>query len=217
MPWISLGGTSRRYRNTDTGNEISRTQYDKLYGRLVGQGFSSKEHQAKVNRERDIAKALARPARGRRSLLRASEAERQARVIEYQLEQQEKLQRKGMRKSARAAAYSLPKGKRGIRFSLPFDLEEIWKALEKGLSTPGIIGAGVGVEGYSTADNTPIAFTAYGAFLLSDFKEYRQRLQDRITLSISNLIQEKSYFIPNGFFVWFTWSIDWLRRYRNWK
>jgi len=50
--WVPLGGSTRRYRNVRTGEEISRRRYDKLYGTLAREGYSSYERKAKARRER---------------------------------------------------------------------------------------------------------------------------------------------------------------------
>jgi hypothetical protein len=64
-----LGGKSRRYVNTRTGETISRYQYDKLYGST--KDFKGSTHlKAKVNRELNPAISKARPAKGRKSTLK---------------------------------------------------------------------------------------------------------------------------------------------------
>lgn len=59
------GDKARRYANVETGEVISRTAYDKRYGRLAKQGFSHPRQQAAANAKRDRAAQLARPAPGR--------------------------------------------------------------------------------------------------------------------------------------------------------
>ena len=59
------GDKARRYANVETGEVISRTVYDKRYGRLAKQGFSHPRQQAAANAKRDRAAQLARPAPGR--------------------------------------------------------------------------------------------------------------------------------------------------------
>jgi len=67
-PWVPLGGSSRQYRNAITGDVISRRQYDKLYGALSRQGFTSYEAKAKAAKQQSPIQAAMRPARGRRAL-----------------------------------------------------------------------------------------------------------------------------------------------------
>ena len=59
------GDKARRYANVETGQVISRTVYDKRYGRLARQGFSHPRQQAAANARKDRAAQLARPAPGR--------------------------------------------------------------------------------------------------------------------------------------------------------
>jgi len=65
--WQPLGGSSRRYRNRITGEIISRRQYDRRFGNLARQGFTSYEAKAKAARSADSVRAAMRPARGRKS------------------------------------------------------------------------------------------------------------------------------------------------------
>ncbi len=217
MAWIRLPGSANRYRNTDSGTEISRRQYDKLYGRLAGNGFTSYERQAKANREKDIEEALARPARARRSLVRypKQSPERQARVVNARAAALERKHKHGI--PNRVSNNMLPKKQRGIRFSLPFDYKVLEDWLRAASKNPAIIGFGVGIEGINTATNQPMQFTTYGAVLLSDYESNPERLMERIEVATDTRIEEISYLVVTGLFVWFTWSIDWLRRYRNWK
>jgi len=66
--WEPLGGSSRRYRNKITGQVISRRQYDKLYGTLGRQGFTSYEAKAKAAKQQAPVQSALRPARGRRAV-----------------------------------------------------------------------------------------------------------------------------------------------------
>lgn len=59
MAWIPLGGKSRRFKNTETGEEISRRQFQ---NKEKGISFEAK---AKANKEENLAASVARPARGR--------------------------------------------------------------------------------------------------------------------------------------------------------
>jgi len=60
-----LGGSSRNYVNTKTGEIISRYKYDKLYGST--KEFGGNTHlKAKLNKEANPTAAAARPAPGRK-------------------------------------------------------------------------------------------------------------------------------------------------------
>jgi hypothetical protein len=62
--FVRIPGKSRRYRNTENGQVISRRQYDRLYGSLAEGGFSSYEKKAKSTTAEIRAQ---RPARGRKT------------------------------------------------------------------------------------------------------------------------------------------------------
>ena len=74
-----LGGSSRNYVNTKTGEIISRYKYDKTYGST--QEFKGNTHlKAKLNRQAAPEIAAARPAPGRKSNLKEVEKTRGSRI-----------------------------------------------------------------------------------------------------------------------------------------
>lgn len=73
-PWKSLGGSTRQFVNTETGERLSRRQYDKQFGALAKAGQRSYESKAKANRLANPELAKARPARGRPSQLATHKA-----------------------------------------------------------------------------------------------------------------------------------------------
>ena len=74
-----LGGSSRNYVNTKTGEIISRYKYDKLYGSTVD--FGGNTHlKAKLNRQASPEIAAARPAPGRKSELKTVAKTRGSRI-----------------------------------------------------------------------------------------------------------------------------------------
>ncbi len=66
--FVPLGGKSRNYKNTKTGEIISRRQYDKQYGSLAKTGFKTYEDKARAAKIIDERRQLLRPARGRKAL-----------------------------------------------------------------------------------------------------------------------------------------------------
>ena len=75
----SLGGSSRSYVNTKTGEIISRYKYDKLYG--TTQEFKGNTHlKAKLNKQAAPEIAASRPAPGRKSTLKEVEKTRGSRI-----------------------------------------------------------------------------------------------------------------------------------------
>lgn len=74
-----LGGSSRNYVNTKTGEIISRYKYDKTYGST--QEFKGNTHlKAKLNKQAAPEIAAARPAPGRKSNLKEVEKTRGSRI-----------------------------------------------------------------------------------------------------------------------------------------
>lgn len=68
-PWVPQQG--RKYLNTKTGEIITRRQFDKMSGRVVG----SNEQKAKRNKQDDELAQLMRPARGRKKAKTLEEGE----------------------------------------------------------------------------------------------------------------------------------------------
>lgn len=84
--WAPLGGSSRQYRNVETGQIISRRQLDKLRGIAY-------EQKAEYSRARDPAAFYLRPARGRSS----------ARKLQGEFARQVAEERKAAQQAAREA------------------------------------------------------------------------------------------------------------------
>jgi len=83
--WKRIPG--RKFQNIQTGEIITRRQYDKQYGRLAEQGFKSNEAQAKANRIKDETEFYSKPARGRTSIRNKPIIEKQHLVQERKLKQ----------------------------------------------------------------------------------------------------------------------------------
>lgn len=223
MAWIRLPGKASRYRQTDTGEEISRRQFDRHYGRLAAQGFRSNEAQAKANRKKDIEQYLSRPARGRGSLLRKPEAERAASLLERKLSIARRKEKRNVPLTIENR--TLGKKAQGIRFDIPYDLSIVKEWLDAASRNPDIIGAGVGVNFFvlETAELKPL--TAYGAFLMSDWRKDSGKVMNLVEAGIDklsdtrgdNMIISELTVTIGSLFVWFSWSIEWLKRNRNWK
>lgn len=67
--WKPLGGSSRNYVNLETGEILSRRQFDRRYGSLAKANFTSYEKKAQANKKLDIELQKSRPARGRQSTI----------------------------------------------------------------------------------------------------------------------------------------------------
>jgi hypothetical protein len=51
MAWVRLPGSANRYRDTETGEELSRRQFDRRYGSLAQQGFTSYEQRQRISEQ----------------------------------------------------------------------------------------------------------------------------------------------------------------------
>lgn len=91
-----LGGKTRRYQNIKTGETISRWAYDKL------RGIDRRAEAAKAKQE-NLAKALARPARGRAKATTKQEIEQrvQTEIQRQELKQTTRLERLALQRSRR--------------------------------------------------------------------------------------------------------------------
>ncbi len=123
--WQSMGGKSRRYVNVKTGEEISRWAYHKL---KTGADYRVEAKAAKA----ESARSYLRPARGRKSALKADKAIQEA-ILQARLEKAEaKAEQKINDKISRAKA---KKYKR--------------KVVRKQLLKPGRIGARISFNDYA--------------------------------------------------------------------
>lgn len=104
MSFKPLGGKSRQFLNTETGEIISRRQYDKIRGIQY-------EAKAAANKKANLAEALARPARGRKKAESKAEAELRAEAarIRQQIEEEEKQKKKLLRAASSRAHKVKPK------------------------------------------------------------------------------------------------------------
>lgn len=221
MAWIKLPGKASRYKQTDTGEEISRRQFDKLYGRLAAQGFTSNEKQAKHNRERDLDRYLSRSARGRTSLVRKSEIERQAALLERRLEYYDKQTKK--RPPSMIRDSFLKKGRMGERFSIPYDLEALRNWLDAAAANPNIIGAGVGIT-FLVIETNQVKHVTARSIYMADYRRNPDRVMSRVEADLDktaekrgdDLIVSELTVVISSLFIWVSWSKDWLRANRGW-
>jgi len=130
MAWKSLGGTSRKYLNTETGEIISRRQFQKI---KEGISFEAK---AKKNKQENLKLALSRPAHGRKKV--SSEFELEERLKAAQVKAESDRVNK-LNRAAKLAAKKvkvkkirpqlLKTGHRAVR--LPFSTYEEFQDLRK--------------------------------------------------------------------------------------
>ncbi len=126
----ALGGSSRNFVNTKTGEIISRYKYDKLYGST--KDFKGDTHlKAKLNKQAAPEIAAARPAPGRKSQLKTIEKTRGSRLRPL--------------KGNKFRHIQIPvKYKNGVID--PLDLEPKYTALVSGLkSNSAVFGASINI------------------------------------------------------------------------
>lgn len=222
MAWVRIPGDSkRRYRNTETGETISRRQYDEKYGRLAKQGLKSNEAQAAKNRKENAKEQLARPARGRRKL-DVTEPEQREAILEQRLqlreqkEQTERVQKKIRsikNKASRTPAINdrlLKPGTISKRVAVPFSFEGYRDAVEEARGSH-IAMYGVGVIGVHEITGAQLEIWVQ----LSRFKAMRD-ISMPFTGSdwqkVLDAVAEKSYFIPVAGFVHFAFSTAYAKK-----
>lgn len=183
-----LGGSGQRYLNEKTGETISRRQYDKLVNPAI-----TYEKKAAHNKAINPKAAALRPARGRKSYLKAPEwvkeeiAEQrlEAAKIKKQQEDAAKKIRKAERDTSRLTGkkvklkkvrkHLIPKGRIGWR--LPFNTWDDLAEMVKDAKKTGVIFAyALGFVGVDTR------IGVYRPVMLQGFK------------SINNLIDEDEFY-----------------------
>jgi len=130
VTWKSLGGKSRNYLNTETGEIISRRQYDK---RIKGIKY---EEKAKKNKAENLKAAVARPARGRQKAKTEYEIEQRLKALEEKAEQ-ERIKKLNLAASRKAKKFRVKKirpqllkaGHRAVR--IPFKTHDEFADLRK--------------------------------------------------------------------------------------
>lgn len=128
--WVRVPGAARRYRNLKNPNvTISRRQFDEHYGSVAF--FGTNEKKARVNAQ--SALQLLRPARGRKSALKLTPAQKEAelnrrRVIAQEAKQEKLTQRLSSRKNrlpTKITIHNFSKGKQIRRFRTDVDRKQI--------------------------------------------------------------------------------------------
>ena len=102
--WRSLGGSKRERVNVNTGQIISRRQYDQRFGILAAKGQGTYERKAKESKQRNPTLAAARPARGRSSSLEVTKFEQMGKNLRVS----KHANKKGVREYAKFKDIELP-------------------------------------------------------------------------------------------------------------
>lgn len=209
MAFKPLGGKTRRYLNTETGETISRRQFFKL------QSGISFEEKSKRNKAADLKAALARPAHGRTKAHSEREAELRLEAAQEQAEQK----RVGrINKSAKAAGSHikvkkirpqlLKTGHRAAR--IPFKTWEEFQDLRKQMQVQKlpngrrlISSYGLGIVGYDERTGNQIAATL--VTLQSPSVNITEEELEELT---DDFIAEHSYFIFSHYFLHLHFDIE---------
>jgi len=187
-----LGGKSQRYLNTETGEEFSRRQYDKL----ASPGLSY-EKKAAHNKLINPKAAILKPARGRKSYINAPEWVKDE-IAEQRLEA-EKLKKEAEEKAKEAAS-----NERKIQRLIGKKVKI--KQVKKHLIPPGQIGWRLAFNTYSDlvkmvhdAKRTGVIF-AYALGYAGVNTQYQNKddiaepaIWVKSFMSINNLISEKDF------------------------
>ena len=217
--WKSL--PDRRYINTETGETISRRQYDQRFGRLAKKGIKSNEAQAAANRAANELEQLARPARGRRALNKEVAPEVREEFlkerVEYrrQRESTEKVQKEITRAKNRARRRPkitdriLKAGTMGKRVTVELSQSAIQAVIEEARSTHAVA-YGVGVNGVHEVTGQFLSMW----FQTNRFKAMRDIKMDftvRDFNDMMDMVRERSYFIPVSAFVHLAFGIEYVK------
>lgn len=176
--FLSLKDKGRNFLDTLTGKTVSRRQRDKALRSVFSEKPISNEASAKFNLQTNPELALARPARGRKSVLKASQTEREmivaARIEDKERkaelakkEQQERALQRALFRSANKSVKvkhvtkrSLKPGSKGARFS--FNTYGEYLQLKKEAQATGVVFSyGLGMVGYHGETNQSYGVTVF--------------------------------------------------------
>lgn len=176
--FISLKDKGRNYLDTLTGETVSRRQRDKALRSVFSEKPISNEASAKFNLQTNPELALARPARGRKSVLKASQTEREmivaARIEDKERkaelakkEQQERALQRALFRSANKSVKvkhvtkrSLKPGSKGARFSFN-TYNEYLRLKQEAQSIGVVLSYSLGMVGYHSETNQAHGVTVF--------------------------------------------------------
>lgn len=190
--WEYLGGKTRRYKNTLTGQEISRRQYDQMVNP------TTYEKKAAHNKAINLEKAVLRPARGRKSYVKSQdwiqkeiaaqriEAAEKKKAASAAAKKERELTRTVQRKKTKTvktrkvAKRYLPKGKLGWR--IPFaDYDQYVKLLEDARATGVVHIYGLGFTGVDVrlgVEKSVTVFRMRSISMVESEDEFYETMQD---------------------------------------
>lgn len=219
MAWVRLPGKARNYVDTDTGEIISRRQYDQTIGRLAKAGIKSNEQQAAINKSLLGQEQLARPARGRKKI-KETNPERRAELLKKRVEFEEQKQLgsriKKILESQKKKVYRgqisdrmLKTGHMSRRINVPFEFDAIRDAIDSAQGTH-IISYGVGINFIDPREG------AIGAAWFSLGAAPMRSINDEFTEEdfeeMAIWAEEKSYILVTTAFVHFSFDINYAKK-----
>lgn len=189
--WVTEPG--RYFRNTETGERITRRQFDKIYGRLAEKGLSSNEAQAKRNR---TPEQLLKPARGRskykgpehekeREIVRRSRERKEVEAIKRERKQWEHALKKPPRVPKEITNRSFKPGHSGRSFTLPLEWEAIEKFRQAAAKNKNVLFYLVGLNFINPATHQKGSFSVIGKrtidypFSHADFAELERAAESK--------------------------------------
>ncbi len=199
-----LPGKANQYIDLETGEILSRRQYDKRYGKLAKEGFTSYEQKAKANKQKDELKQLERPARKRTSILKV-EPELRKEIAQKRQEQREltriqkainRANHKKVRVPQKVSISNFKPGKMGRQFRMPLDPATIRDFIETSRKYSGAAGYLFGVEFLDIRSGQT------GAASLTGLRDFSVPFDAGDWEDIENWFEEHSYAEPLFAFVY---------------
>lgn len=225
--WISLGGKTRQYKNQRTGEVISRWEFDK---RRLG---ATRRQIAKESKKADATKFYSAPARGRKSSRKLAPEVREEIREAFQAIEREDTRKKGVKKVQRKLAKktklkkprpsTLKKGNAAFRMAFD-DAEQLDEILDdaaaqyvnvNGERKPFIIAYAIGLRGYDERhpERGELDVTTQN---LTDLRSRKLRPdQDDLEGYEMEVMEEKPYFVPTGYWVHLKISSAYLNNKRG--
>lgn len=212
--FISLKDKGRNYLDTLTGETVSKRQRDKALRSVFSDKPISNERAAKMARQTNLELAVSRPARGRTSLLKKSETERQliaaARIEDEERkaelakkERAEKELQRALFKSANKTVKvkhitkrSLKPGSKGARFSFN-TYPEYLRLKEEGKAIGVALAYALGMVGYDSETNQSYGVTVFTMESFSNKPITEERFYERF----DEERQARSYFVFQHYFM----------------
>ena len=197
------GDKARRAIDPATGAIISRRQYDKLY-KTFGLSY---EEKAKSSRSKKLAQSLARPARGRKSLQKLTEQEREfivnARIEEHQQKKERKELARAIAKQERKVVRRtkitknlLKPGSKGARGKFNTYAEYLI-SLKEAQDTGVISDYALGMVGFDEHTAEDRGITVFGLRVISN-KPYTEEVFETRMMEER---MERQYFVFQYYFI----------------